>query len=429
MLIPQSSDRGASADSNGKQPAAVYGIRVFPDSVLCHSISMAHPMFADNFTCSAAPAMASRGNEPDLVEDPLSELVVDKVVESCLADKDTDSEWRTASDFDDSDSLLFDAKFLSWICENASDAPKTPLTPATFPSACKPPATAGREVASTRKSLPVALKIPENYPSALNSPGSISPGSVSPGPSSCFASPSPSVDSMTPLRDPDFAEQVQSNVPAKPMASADGKFPISVNGRCSHKESWSRLRGKRSHSYFVCRKCGLGWRQPTKVLPPPCIALGYSPCCHSIARPPSPPCPTFRCSWPSSMRSLCRRVPGKLSGQRSGPALWQGAIQSFPSLCTAGAVQQVFVIHLCAVSCAASACPHTAITQLSIWPKSGTFATKERARRTLLQRRLVVAPAKHCSPMERNQVMTKRPFRRRIRQSESAPPPPPASPK
>ena len=253
------------------------------------TLSVNHPLRYD-FKSSAAPSLALRDNEPDWIEDPLCELG-DKVAELCLADNDVDSEGRTASDSDNSDSLLFDAKFLSWICENASDAPKTPLTPATFPSACKPPATAARAVASTRMSVPVALQIPENYPSALNSPGSISPGSMSPGPSSGYVSPrfspgynfpSPCSSCISPCPSPgsisfqsgsapvpfvgalDFAnEQMQNTVPAKP---ADGKFPISENGRCSHTESWSRLRGKRGHSYFVCGKCGLGWRQPTKVL-------------------------------------------------------------------------------------------------------------------------------------------------------------------
>jgi hypothetical protein len=50
----------------------------------------------------------------------------------------------------------------------------------------------------------------------------------------------------------------------KPLSREDGKFPISEHGRCSHVESWTRLRGKRGHSYFFCKLCGVGWRQPTK---------------------------------------------------------------------------------------------------------------------------------------------------------------------
>ena len=293
---------------------------------LLHTMPLARPTLPVNqplgydFKSSVATAVTLRDNDPDCIEDPLCELG-DKVVELCLAEKDTDSEWRSASDSGDSGSLLFDAKFLSWICENASDAPKTPLTPATFPSACKPPATAGREVASTRKSVPVALKIPENYPSALNSPGTISASSMSPG----SLTPGPSPDPMSPLLSPGYNfpspgsscispcpspgsisfqpgsgpvpfvgalglanEQLQNTVPAKPV---DGKFPISENGRCSHNESWSRLRGKRGHSYFVCGKCGLGWRQPTKVFLP-CPAPRLPPITHlPYPLPPPPPGP------------------------------------------------------------------------------------------------------------------------------------------
>ena len=43
----------------------------------------------------------------------------------------------------------------------------------------------------------------------------------------------------------------------KPLSREDGKFPISEHGRCSHVESWTRLRGKRGHSYFFCKLCGV----------------------------------------------------------------------------------------------------------------------------------------------------------------------------
>eukprot|EP00667_Euglena_gracilis_P012997 EG_transcript_13374 len=43
-----------------------------------------------------------------------------------------------------------------------------------------------------------------------------------------------------------------------------GRFPFHELGRCPHKSSWQRLRGKRGFSYFQCRQCGVGWRQPTK---------------------------------------------------------------------------------------------------------------------------------------------------------------------
>lgn len=47
----------------------------------------------------------------------------------------------------------------------------------------------------------------------------------------------------------------------------DGKFPLCTVGRCTHKEHWSRLRGKRGHAYFFCRFCGLGWRVPRPKSP------------------------------------------------------------------------------------------------------------------------------------------------------------------
>eukprot|EP00668_Euglena_longa_P042152 GGOE01055581.1.p1 GENE.GGOE01055581.1~~GGOE01055581.1.p1 ORF type:complete len:206 (+),score=37.57 GGOE01055581.1:68-619(+) len=43
-----------------------------------------------------------------------------------------------------------------------------------------------------------------------------------------------------------------------------GRFPFHELGRCPHKSAWQRLRGKRGFSYFQCRQCGMGWRQPTK---------------------------------------------------------------------------------------------------------------------------------------------------------------------
>eukprot|EP00667_Euglena_gracilis_P004240 EG_transcript_4261 len=47
----------------------------------------------------------------------------------------------------------------------------------------------------------------------------------------------------------------------------DGKFPLCAEGRCTHREHWSRLRGKRGHAYFFCRYCGLGWRVPKPKSP------------------------------------------------------------------------------------------------------------------------------------------------------------------
>eukprot|EP00667_Euglena_gracilis_P008682 EG_transcript_8803 len=74
----------------------------------------------------------------------------------------------------------------------------------------------------------------------------------------------------------------QSRTPPSEKSS-DGKFPVSETGRCSHNAFWTRLRGKRRHSYFYCTYCGVGWRQPTrekqraaeKLQPPPPIQPIY----------------------------------------------------------------------------------------------------------------------------------------------------------
>ena len=42
-----------------------------------------------------------------------------------------------------------------------------------------------------------------------------------------------------------------------PVTVAEGKFPVSESGRCSHNSFWTRLRGKRGHSYFYCTYCGV----------------------------------------------------------------------------------------------------------------------------------------------------------------------------
>uniref|UniRef100_A0A7S4GGU3 Uncharacterized protein n=1 Tax=Eutreptiella gymnastica TaxID=73025 RepID=A0A7S4GGU3_9EUGL len=48
-------------------------------------------------------------------------------------------------------------------------------------------------------------------------------------------------------------------------ADIPGRFPVALRSRCTHRQHWERLRGKRGFSYFVCRVCGNGWRQPTKA--------------------------------------------------------------------------------------------------------------------------------------------------------------------
>uniref|UniRef100_A0A7S1J886 Uncharacterized protein n=1 Tax=Eutreptiella gymnastica TaxID=73025 RepID=A0A7S1J886_9EUGL len=37
-------------------------------------------------------------------------------------------------------------------------------------------------------------------------------------------------------------------------------FPTMTKPRCKHRASWKRIRGKRNSSYYLCEKCGLGWR-------------------------------------------------------------------------------------------------------------------------------------------------------------------------
>ena len=45
------------------------------------------------------------------------------------------------------------------------------------------------------------------------------------------------------------------DVSSSVSTSAEGKFPVSESGRCSHNSFWTRLRGKRGHSYFYCTYC------------------------------------------------------------------------------------------------------------------------------------------------------------------------------
>eukprot|EP00667_Euglena_gracilis_P011495 EG_transcript_11744 len=50
------------------------------------------------------------------------------------------------------------------------------------------------------------------------------------------------------------------------LADASGtRFPVSARGRCTHREDWLRLRGKRGFTYFLCTKCMLGWRKPRDI--------------------------------------------------------------------------------------------------------------------------------------------------------------------
>ena len=49
-------------------------------------------------------------------------------------------------------------------------------------------------------------------------------------------------------------------------ADLASRYPMAERGRCGHRQHWERMRGKRGFSYFVCRACGNGWRQPIKTL-------------------------------------------------------------------------------------------------------------------------------------------------------------------
>eukprot|EP00669_Euglena_mutabilis_P006924 TRINITY_DN2374_c0_g1_i1.p1 TRINITY_DN2374_c0_g1~~TRINITY_DN2374_c0_g1_i1.p1 ORF type:complete len:214 (+),score=9.31 TRINITY_DN2374_c0_g1_i1:25-642(+) len=39
----------------------------------------------------------------------------------------------------------------------------------------------------------------------------------------------------------------------------EGKYPLCPQGRCAHRQHWTRLRTKRMYVFFFCRHCGLGW--------------------------------------------------------------------------------------------------------------------------------------------------------------------------
>eukprot|EP00667_Euglena_gracilis_P011919 EG_transcript_12204 len=43
------------------------------------------------------------------------------------------------------------------------------------------------------------------------------------------------------------------------------RFPVSLRGRCPHRDYWLRLRGKRGYTYFLCTHCMCGWRKPRDV--------------------------------------------------------------------------------------------------------------------------------------------------------------------
>ena len=49
-------------------------------------------------------------------------------------------------------------------------------------------------------------------------------------------------------------------------ADLASKYPVAERGRCGHRQHWEHMRGKRGFSYFICRACGNGWRQPIKTL-------------------------------------------------------------------------------------------------------------------------------------------------------------------
>jgi len=47
------------------------------------------------------------------------------------------------------------------------------------------------------------------------------------------------------------------------------RFPLSLRGRCAHRDHWLRLRAKRGYTYFLCTHCMCGWRKPRDTCPPP----------------------------------------------------------------------------------------------------------------------------------------------------------------
>mmetsp|Transcript_5554 Transcript_5554/g.10021 ORF Transcript_5554/g.10021 Transcript_5554/m.10021 type:complete len:273 (-) Transcript_5554:2343-3161(-) len=55
-----------------------------------------------------------------------------------------------------------------------------------------------------------------------------------------------------------------SSQESSPLAPHVENDYYGLGARCEHKQHWERLRGKRGYSYFACRLCGAGWRQPTQ---------------------------------------------------------------------------------------------------------------------------------------------------------------------
>lgn len=43
-----------------------------------------------------------------------------------------------------------------------------------------------------------------------------------------------------------------------PMNASDS--PLPCKPQCSHRQAWSRLRGKRGNGYYVCHHCGVKWK-------------------------------------------------------------------------------------------------------------------------------------------------------------------------
>lgn len=53
-----------------------------------------------------------------------------------------------------------------------------------------------------------------------------------------------------------------SDSSSKGNSVTSSRFPVSIKGRCPHRDHWLRLRGKRGYTYFLCTHCLCGWRKP-----------------------------------------------------------------------------------------------------------------------------------------------------------------------
>eukprot|EP00668_Euglena_longa_P005790 GGOE01006831.1.p2 GENE.GGOE01006831.1~~GGOE01006831.1.p2 ORF type:complete len:202 (-),score=33.89 GGOE01006831.1:970-1551(-) len=68
---------------------------------------------------------------------------------------------------------------------------------------------------------------------------------------------------------PEPTSAARNSDPATPKQQPQGKFPLHPEGRCDHKEHWTRLRTKGLYLFFFCKYCGLGWCS-LKVPKEPC---------------------------------------------------------------------------------------------------------------------------------------------------------------